>query len=106
MFYEQFIKLCVERGIAPSAAVVEMGFAKSAVTYWKRGSTPTDATLLTVANYFGVSVEYLQSGIKKEPVTDEDDELTKEDISDWLTKASKEELLSFIQEATIALRDK
>ena len=62
MFYDNFINLCAQRGIAPSAAAVAMGFQKSVVTRWKKnGSTPTDANLQKIAAYFGVPKSALLS---------------------------------------------
>ena len=58
VFYDNFLNLCNERGVSPSAAVVEMGFQKSVVTRWKK-SIPTDANKRKIAQYFGVTVEEL-----------------------------------------------
>lgn len=61
MFYEKFIKLCNERGIAPSKVALDLGFAKSTVTRWKSGRNGiTDKNLHLVADYFGVPVSYFQ----------------------------------------------
>lgn len=68
MFYDKYIRLCTEKGISPSAAAVEIGLRKSNVTYWKTGrNNPTDATLLKIADYFGVTVEYLKTDEEKAP---------------------------------------
>lgn len=77
MFYDNFLRLCNQKGVSPSAAVVEMGFQKSVVTRWKK-SIPTDANKLKIANYFGVSVDELISDTENEekPLVNEDEELT------------------------------
>ena len=77
MFYDNFLRLCNQKGVSPSAAVVEMGFQKSVVTRWKK-SIPTDANKLKIANYFGVSVDELISDTeqKEKPLVNEDEELT------------------------------
>ena len=59
MFYDQFINLCNKRGLSPSAAAEAMGFQRSVVTRWSRGVRPHRATLLRVADYFGVAPEEL-----------------------------------------------
>lgn len=60
-FYKRYCELCAEKGISPSAAAIEIGLRKSNVTYWKSGrNSPSDATLLKIADYFGVTVEYLR----------------------------------------------
>lgn len=71
MFYDNFLQLCNQKGISPTAAVVEMGFQKSVVTRWKT-SVPTDANKMRIANYFGVPADVLMSDAnepetKKEP---------------------------------------
>lgn len=70
-FYNNFVCLCVRNDISPSAAAIEMGFKKSNVTYWKNGRTPSDASLVKIANYFHVTVDELVGdslpGEKKKP---------------------------------------
>lgn len=65
MFYDNFLRLCNQKGVSPSAAVVEMGFQKSVVTRWKK-SIPTDENKLKIANYFGVSVDELIGNAENE----------------------------------------
>lgn len=69
-FYTNYIRLCAEKGISPSAAALEIGIRKSNVTYWKSGrNKPSDITLSKIADYFGVSVAELtaEEDIKKDP---------------------------------------
>ena len=58
-FYNNFVKLCNSVGKAPSRVVLEIGGTKSAITRWKNGSLPTDATAMKIAEYFGISVQEL-----------------------------------------------
>lgn len=76
VFYENFLTLCNQKGITPSAAAVEMGFQKSVVTRWKK-SIPTDANKQKIAKYFGISVEELmgkEPEHKKTPILSQKDE--------------------------------
>ena len=57
VFYDNFIKACALRGISPSIA--EIGFDRSAVTGWKKGSKPKDTTIQKISEYFGISPEDL-----------------------------------------------
>jgi transcriptional regulator with XRE-family HTH domain len=66
VFYDNFLRLCNQKGISPTSAVMEMGFQKSVVTRWKK-SIPTDANKLKIAQYFGVSVADLMSEQKEKP---------------------------------------
>lgn len=59
MFWDNLITLCVNRNISPSALTKELSISKGVVTKWKNGSTPHQTTLLKIANYFNVSVDYL-----------------------------------------------
>lgn len=59
MFYDRFVGLCKERGVSPSAVMVSIGLNKSNATFWKKGSIPKGSTLQKLADYFGVSVDYL-----------------------------------------------
>ena len=59
MFYDNFVKACNSRNKAPSAVAIDIGISKATVTGWKNGSTPNDATLRKLADYFGVSPEEL-----------------------------------------------
>lgn len=64
VFYHNYIALCRKKKISPSAAAVEMGFRRSAVTRWAAGSIPHKSTLYAIAEYFNVSVDEL---LKSEP---------------------------------------
>lgn len=59
MFYEIFAELCRRKGVSPSFVVQEIGLSKPNAVYWKRGSIPKGDTLQKLADYFGVSVDYL-----------------------------------------------
>lgn len=73
MFYDIFVELCARKGVSPSRAVLDMGFSKSIITGWKKGATPSDANLIRIADYFGVTVDYFKErlGQKEKPVEDD-----------------------------------
>ena len=59
-FYDIFELLCKEREITPTQAARENGISQGVVSMWKRrGSTPSATSLVKLADYFGVSVDYL-----------------------------------------------
>ena len=72
MFKENFIRLCNERHIAPTAVCKAVGLSNAVFTAWDENSVPRQATLLRIADYFGVSVEYLLNGQEKKPSETED----------------------------------
>lgn len=60
VFYERFEWLCEEKGVTPTQAARDVGIRQSVVSMWKkRGSTPSGKTLNKLAEYFGVSTDYL-----------------------------------------------
>ena len=68
IMYEIFSRLLQKNGVTPYKISKETGVSQSTLSDWKRGlSTPKIDKLQKIANYFGVSVEYLQTG--KEPET-------------------------------------
>ena len=66
MFYENFKRLCSERGTTPTAVAKAMGISTSMTANWKKGGVPRSDTLQKVADYFGVSVSYLL-GVADDP---------------------------------------
>lgn len=64
--YEIFEKLLKEKGVTPYRVSKESGVGRSTFTDWKMGrSEPKGKKLEKIAEYFGVSVDYLMTG--KEP---------------------------------------
>lgn len=106
-FYDLYLTLCNKRGVTPSRAAMEMGISKVAVTNWKtRGNYPTDANLQKIANYFGVTVEYLKGETPEEKkkitanpdVTDDDIKFALFDGDvDEITDEMYEEVKAFAQ---------
>lgn len=59
MFYDRFVELCKANGMSPAAVAREIGLSNSSTTTWKRGSLPKGDTLQKLADFFGVSIDYL-----------------------------------------------
>ena len=75
--YEIFEKLLNERNITAYKVSKDTGVTQTALSNWKTGkSTPTAKTLQKIADYFGVTVDYLITGKDKEwaPTLTEKDE--------------------------------
>ena len=101
MFYDNFIKACNSAGKSPSAVVVEAGISKPAVTRWKKGQQPTDASLQKLSDYFGISKAALL-GAEKSPASDEAE---RPECWDLLTREEREKARGYI-EMLIAARGK
>lgn len=59
--FERVEKIRKENGISQGRLEKELGFSNGSVSKWKN-STPTTERLQKVADYFGVSLDYLING--------------------------------------------
>jgi len=60
VFYDTFEELCKNRDVSPSRACIEMDLSRSLAAKWKNTkATPSAEVLSKVAQYFGVTVDYL-----------------------------------------------
>lgn len=104
MFYDVYIELCHNNGKSPSAVAQELGINKSNVSNWKNnGYTPRGAVLNKIAEYFGVSVDYLLGKEQKEKPTesvsinDEDIKFALSGGEGVITDEQYEEVKKFVQ---------
>lgn len=79
-FYSNFLALCNKVGKTPSRVVLDVGLKKSAVTRWKTGGNPTDATLQKIADYFGVPASELLDEKEKAPTQQGERTVSDDDI--------------------------
>lgn len=63
MFYSNYVKLCSKLNKSPSAVGEELGFTRASVTGWGNGATPRKSSLIKIADYFGITVTELMSGV-------------------------------------------
>lgn len=59
MFFERFSALCKEHNETPNSVAKTIGASSGSVTAWKKGTDPRNATLAKIADYFGVTIDYL-----------------------------------------------
>lgn len=63
MYYEIFAKLMKETGLSISETARQIDIPPSTITDWRAGrTTPKADKLLKIANFYGVSIEYLLTG--------------------------------------------
>ena len=67
MFYEQFSELCLQHNIKETTLARQLGIGASAPKRWKEGSTPDLVNAKKIADYFGVSLDYLMAGPSSAP---------------------------------------
>ena len=78
MFFDRLKRLCDERGISAYKACTDIGLNRAAVAKWKNGSIPSGTTAAKLADYFGVTTDYLLGKEDKKAPT----ETGKRDILD------------------------
>lgn len=60
-FFERLTALMKENGLSQAALEKEIGISNGSVTKWKE-STPNSNTMNKLAEYFGVTTQYLLTG--------------------------------------------
>lgn len=83
MFYYTFHKLCESKGVTDSRACLEMGFSRSYAAKMKnKNGAPSMDKLSTMAEYFGVTVDYLLNAEKENPTAQGDgvDTITEKEV--------------------------
>lgn len=69
--FERIEKLRKEKKISQGKLEKELGFSNGSISKW-RTSTPNPERLQKLATYFGVSIEYLMTGVDKDGLTEKD----------------------------------
>ena len=105
-FFEQYKKICEARGISLNGAAKEIGLPSSSVTHWKDGAVPRMKTIQKIADYFGVTVDYLQvyTDIKEKSPAETGD--IRKQAEEIIARMDQDQLLEFIAIATEKLRQK
>lgn len=100
MFYEIYIGLCAEKNISPTKAAVEIGLSNAAPTGWKQGAVPRESALKRIADYFGVTVEYLKGETDiKNPAANDDNGMEKEVVRlfNRIPAESRKEAMNYLR---------
>ena len=59
MFYERLKGLCDEKGTTLTNVIKELGMSSGNLSKWRNGKTPKSDTVSALAEYFGVTSDYL-----------------------------------------------
>lgn len=73
MFWNIFETLCRRKGVTPNAVAKQLNLSNATTTHWKQGAVPSGKSLEKVADFFGVSIDYLRG---RESSSTPDDPLT------------------------------
>lgn len=68
--YEIFAQLCKQHGVTPYKVSKETGVSQPTLSEWKKGTyTPKQDKLQKIADYFGVTLDYLMGNTHAEEQT-------------------------------------
>ena len=100
MFKQNFIRLCNQKGEAPSYVCRQVGITPSTYSLWTDTSVPRKATLMRIADYFGVTTDDLlgtptEPQKEKEPTVTVDPELLS--LIDDMTEEELEEMKRYAE---------
>lgn len=86
--YEVFEQLLQKYDVTPYRVSKEAGVTQTALSNWKTGrSTPTTKTLQKIADYFGVTIDYLMTG-----------EVTEENSKKTLTPKDEKDIEKILEQ--------
>lgn len=92
MFYDVYLALCKKIDKKPSTVAFELGINKSNVSNWKNnGYTPRGEALNKIADYFGVTTDYLLGAeAEKAPTPEGERPITFDDFTYAFYNESKD----------------
>jgi len=103
VFYDVYCALCEKNGLTPSGAASKIGFNRASVTVWKNtGKAPKQELLLKIADFFGVTTDYLLTGDenKKAPTQEGERKVSDDDIKFalWGTREIDDDVLDRVKQ--------
>lgn len=103
MFFDKFSALCQKMGVSKSKAAESVGLNRTSVMKWKNGAVPSGATITKLAEYFGVSADYLLDNSDISPETQKAPTLNKKDERDIARRL--EETLNLLESSDALMFD-
>ena len=86
MFIDRLNELIEEKKLTRTKVFKDLGIGKNSVYYWQSGALPNASTINALAEYFGVSTDFLLDKEKiKKPDAGKSDELNNS-VDDVLTR--------------------
>ncbi|SBO16275.1 helix-turn-helix domain-containing protein [Carnobacterium divergens] len=96
LLYERISELAKKQGVSVPQLSENLGLSRNAIYQWKTSSPKAD-TLQKVADYFGVSTDYLLGRDEPEIIEDDKLKVIASHIDDDVTEDDMQEILNFIE---------
>ncbi|MDT1939689.1 MULTISPECIES: helix-turn-helix domain-containing protein [Carnobacterium] len=96
LLYERISELAKKQGVSVPQLSENLGLSRNAIYQWKTSSPKAD-TLQKVADYFGVTTDYLLGRDEPEIIEDDKLKVIASHIDDDVTEEDMEEILNFIE---------
>lgn len=100
MFWTRYVELCSSVNKSPHKVATSIGVTAGSVTGWKNGGIPRETTLKKIADYFGVTVEYLKGETDiKNPAANDDNGMEKEVVRlfNRIPAESRKEAMNYLR---------
>ena len=103
MFIEKVKELLKEKGITKNKLLTDLQLGKNSFVNWEsRGTVPSGEVLAKIANYFGVSVDYLLGNEEQKAAPASEDAELAELLEELKTRPEMKMLFSVTKGATKA----
>ena len=106
MFYQQLQNACKKANTTVTATLKAIGIGTANGTYWKNGSMPSSEIVIQLAEFLGVSTDYLLTGEEKQQFNMSSDEKELLDYYKELDDMSKGSVLGKAEGLAEAARQK
>ena len=102
MFFDRFEDLCKQKGGSKQRACIDCGLSRTAWNKWKAGAIPNGDAVQSLADYFGVTTDYLLTGeeTKKAPTQEGERKVSDDDIKFalWGTREIDDDVLDRVRQ--------
>lgn len=102
MFFDRFEDLCKQKGVSKQRACIDCGLSRTAWNKWKAGAIPNGDAVQSLADYFGVTTDYLLTGeeTKKAPTQEGERKVSDDDIKFalWGTREIDDDVLDRVKQ--------
>ena len=96
VFLNNFLSLCERNGEAPTKVLVTLGMSKGNFAKFKSGHVPKIPQLQLIADYFGVSIDYLLGTEKAATLSDDGWSARKKELYAAIDSMTEEQVAALL----------